>query len=240
MNGDTNVRKTKNDQRRPRAKPVKLLLADNHDIVIVGLRSLLNQPDFEIVSAVNDGRALVQAALDLKPDVILAEIAMPLLNGIDAARKIRSLHPDVKIVFVTMRSETTYATEALSLGNCGYVLKSSVAEELPLAIHAVLEGGSYAAQSIAEPVRQALDVRSRERDGNEHLTTRQREVLQLIAEGHRLKEIAFMMGLSKRTVEFHKYKIMDVLGVQSVAEMVHSAIALGMISKGYYRFSAKP
>lgn len=207
----------------------RLLLADDHDIVISGLRLVLDQPDLEIIGAVKDGRSLVQAARDLKPDVVITDVTMPLLNGIDAARQIRMLDPAVKIIFLTMHPDVGYATEALALGNCGYVLKSSVAEELPAAIHDVLEGGTYVAQAIAEPVRRALESKARERPGAERLTSRQREVLQLLAEGRTVKEIAFTLNVSPRTVEFHKYRIMEELGVRTTAELVRSAMALGIL-----------
>jgi DNA-binding NarL/FixJ family response regulator len=236
MNAATDVRKMKHNQGPLAANPVRLLLADDHDIVIIGLRSVLDQPDIDIVGTVKNGRALVQAAADLRPDVVIADIAMPLLNGIDAARKIRSLDSKVKIIFATMHADIGYATEALPLGNCGYVLKSSVAEELPLAIRAVLDGRIYVAHAIAEPVRQALEERRRERIDDKHLTTRQREVLQLLAEGHPLSKIAQMLK-SNRTVEFHKYRIMEVLFVHSVAELVRSAIELGIILRAGYRVS---
>jgi DNA-binding NarL/FixJ family response regulator len=207
----------------------RILLADDHDIVISGLRLVLDQPGLEIIGAVKDGRSLVQAARDLKPDVIITDVTMPLLNGIDAARQIRMLDPAVKIIFLTMHPDVGYATEALALGNCGYVLKSSVAEELPAAIHEVLEGGTYVAQAIAEPVRRALESKPRERPGAERLTSRQREVLQLLAEGRAVKEIAFTLNVSPRTVEFHKYRIMEELGVRTTAELVRSAMALGIL-----------
>jgi DNA-binding NarL/FixJ family response regulator len=210
-------------------KPWKLLLADDHDIVIAGLRMVLDQPRFEIVGTVKDGRALVQTARDLKPDVVVTDVTMPLLNGIDAARQIRMLDSNVKIVFLTMHPDIGYATEALSLGNCGYVLKSSVADELPAAIDDVLAGGTYVARAIAEPVQRALESKPREKPGAERLTSRQREVLQLLAEGRPVKEIAFTLKVSPRTVEFHKYRIMEELGVRTTAELVRSAMALGIL-----------
>jgi len=210
-------------------KPWKLLLADDHDIVIAGLRMVLDQPRFEIVGTVKDGRALVQTARDLKPDVVVTDVTMPLLNGIDAARQIRMLDSNVKIVFLTMHPDIGYATEALSLGNCGYVLKSSVADELPAAIDDVLAGGTYVARAIAEPVQRALESKPREKPGAERLTSRQREVLQLLAEGRPVKEIAFTLKVSPRTIEFHKYRIMEELGVRTTAELVRSAMALGIL-----------
>lgn len=208
----------------------KLLLADDHDIVIAGLRLVLNQPDFEIVGAVSDGRALLRAARELLPDAVITDVTMPLLNGIEAARQLRMLDPAVKIVFLTMHSEVSYAVEALALGGCGYVLKSSGADELPLAIREVLRGGAYIARPIADLVRRAVETRSREtKPGVARLTSRQREVLQLLVEGRTVKEIAFTLHVSPKTVEFHKYRIMEEMGAHSVAELVRSALTLGIV-----------
>jgi len=208
----------------------KILLADDHDIVIAGLRLVLEQPEFEIVGAVKDGRALVEGFRELAPDVIITDVTMPLLNGLEAARQIRRMDANAKIIFLTMHPDVGYATQALALGHCGYVLKSSVAEELPLAIRQVLEGRPYIARAIAEPVARAIEARSRQRlPGLERLTSRQREVLQLLAEGRPVKEIAFTLRVSPRTVEFHKYRIMEELGARSVAELVRSAMALGIV-----------
>jgi DNA-binding NarL/FixJ family response regulator len=208
----------------------RLLLADDHDIVIAGLRLVLDQPDFQIVGAVKDGRALVEAARELLPDAVITDVTMPLLNGIDAARQLRTLDPVVKIIFLSMHSEIAYALEALSLGGCGYVLKSSGADELPLAIREVLEGRTYVAPAIADLVRRAIEARSREnRRGVQRLTSRQREVLQLLAEGRPVKEIAFALHVSPKTVEFHKYRIMEELGAHSVAELVRAAMTLGIV-----------
>jgi DNA-binding NarL/FixJ family response regulator len=139
------------------------------------------------------------------------------------------LDSNVKIVFLTMHPDIGYATEALSLGNCGYVLKSSVADELPAAIDDVLAGGTYVARAIAEPVQRALESKPREKPGAKRLTSRQREVLQLLAEGRPVKEIAFTLKVSPRTIEFHKYRIMEELGVRTTAELVRSAMALGIL-----------
>jgi DNA-binding NarL/FixJ family response regulator len=207
------------------------LLADDHDIVLAGLRQVLDQPDFEIVGSVKDGRALVKAAGELRPDVIVTDVTMPLLNGMDAARQIRQVDSTVKIIFLTMHPDIGYATEALSLGPCGYVLKSSVAEELPVAIRDVLRGRTYVAQAIREPVMHALQP-SLHNGGTAsgRLTVRQREVLQMLAEGRSAKEIAYTLNVSKRTVEFHKYRIMEQLGVRTVAELARYAVKRGLVT----------
>lgn len=209
----------------------RLLLADDHDIVLAGLRLVLDQPDFEIVGSVTDGLALVKAAEELRPDVIIADITMPRLNGIDAVRQIRKADSAVKIVFLTMHPELGYATEALSQGHCGYVLKSSVADELPVAIRDVLDGRTYVARAIREDVMHALQVPAHNGGtAPDRLTSRQREVLQMLAEGHTVKEIAFTLKVSPRTVEFHKYRIMRALGVHTVAELARYAVKTGLVT----------
>jgi DNA-binding NarL/FixJ family response regulator len=198
----------------------RLLLADDHDIVVEGLRRVLDQPDLEIAGVVNDGRSLLRAAQEIQPDIIIADITMPLLNGIDAARQLRKTNPDVKIIFLTMHPDVTFATEALTAGGTGYVLKSSAGSELVMAIREAAKGRTYVTKSIAELVKQGLSARSNTwRNPLDKLTSRQREVLQLLAEGRQAKEIAVKLHLSPRTVEFHKYRIMDELGLRTVAEL---------------------
>jgi DNA-binding NarL/FixJ family response regulator len=209
----------------------RLLLADDHDIVLAGLRLVLDQPDFEIVGTVTDGLALVKAAEELRPDVIVADVTMPRLNGIDAVRQIRKADTAVKIIFLTMHPELGYATEALSLGHCGYVLKSSVADELPLAIRDVLNGRTYVARAIREDVMHALQAAAHNGGtASDRLTFRQREVLQMLAEGRTVKEIASALNVSPRTVEFHKYRIMEELGVHTVAELARYAVKRGLVT----------
>ena len=201
-------------------KKRRLLLADDHAIVVEGLRRVLDQPDLEIAAVVADGRALVRAAEEIQPDIIIADITMPLLNGIDAARQIRKTNTDVKIIFLTMHPDVTFATEALAAGATGYVLKSSAGSELVMAIREAAKGRTYVTKSIAESVKQGLSARSNSwRSPLDKLTSRQREVLQLLAEGCQVKEIAVKLHLSPRTVEFHKYRIMDELGLRTVAEL---------------------
>ena len=211
-------------------KRCRLLLADDHDIVVEGLRRVLDQPDLEIAGIVNNGRSLIRAAKEIQPDVIITDITMPLLNGIDAARQIRKTNPDAKIIFLTMHPDVTFATEALAAGGVGYVLKSSAGVELLTAIRAAVQGSTYVTKSIAESVRQGLSARSNSwRSPVDKLTTRQRDVLQLLAEGHPVKEIAVKLNLSPRTVEFHKYRIMNELGLRTVAELSRYAARYGIV-----------
>ena len=209
----------------------RLLLADDHDIVLSGLRLILDEPDFEIVGSVTDGHALVKANGDLRPDVIIADITMPFLNGLEAARQIRKVDARVKIIFLTMHSHIAYATEALALGHIGYVLKSSVADELPIAIREVIRGHTYVARAIREPVMNALLVHPHKgAAGSDRLTARQRAVLQMLAEGRSVKEIASLLNVSEKTVEFHKHRIREQLGIHSVAELALYAARRGLVS----------
>lgn len=211
-------------------KRLRLLLADDHDIVIEGLRRVLDHPDIEIVGVVNDGRSLLRAAKEIQPDIVIADVTMPQLNGIDAARHIRKHNPGVKIVFLTMHSEVTFATEALAAGGSGYVLKNSAGDELLPAIREAMKDRIYVTKSIAETVRHGLSSRSNGwRNSHDKLTSRQREVLQLLAEGLHVKEIATRLSLSPRTVEFHKYRIMEELGLHTVAELCRYAARHGIV-----------
>jgi len=211
-------------------KRLRILLADDHAVVLEGLRRILDRPRFEIVGAVADGRALVQAATALQPDVIITDVVMPLLNGIEAARQIVKQNQKSKIIFLTMHPEVIYARQALAAGGCGYVLKSSAGEELITAIDDALHGRVYVTKSIAQAVKRALEARTMSgRSAIDGLTRRQREVLQLLAEGRQAKEIAVTLNLSPKTVEFHKYRIMETLGVHTVAELARHAAKHGIV-----------
>jgi DNA-binding NarL/FixJ family response regulator len=209
-------------------KALRVLLADDHSIVLEGLRRVL-EPGFEIVGEVADGRALVAAAGLLRPDIIVTDISMPLLNGIEAARQIRKTNRKVKIVFLSMHPDVTYMAEALHAGGSGYVLKSSAGVELLEAIREALSGGIYVTPSIDRGVaRVQMERTSRRGDGPAELTPRQREVLQLLADGKSLKEVAAILKVSIKTVEFHKYRIMNKLGLHTNAEMTKYAVKLGV------------
>jgi DNA-binding NarL/FixJ family response regulator len=212
-------------------KRYRLLLADDHDIVIEGLRRVLDHPEIEIVDVVKDGRALLRATKETQPDIIIADITMPLLNGIEAARQIRKSNSNVKIIFLTMHPDVTFATEALAAGGSGYVLKNSAGDELLTAIRDVMKGHIYVTKSIAEAVKHGLSSRSKTwRSPLDKLTSRQREVLQLLAEGLHVKEIAVKLNVSPRTVEFHKYRIMDELGLRTAAEIARYAARHGIVT----------
>ena len=209
-------------------KRSRVLLGDDHAIILDGLRRIL-EPHFEVVGTAQDGRALVAAAKELRPDVIVADISMPLLNGIEAARQLQKAGTTAKIIFLTMHPDATYATEAFRAGASGYVLKSSAASELVTAIQEVLKGRMYVTPLVAKDVLHTLMAKPPETQVRE-LTARQREVLQLVAEGKVTKEIAGILNLSPRTVEFHKYRIMDQLGLRTTAELTQYAIRHGIVS----------
>ena len=211
-------------------KRPRLLLGDDHAIILDGLRRIL-EPHFDIVGSVQDGRALVAAAQELHPDVVVADISMPLLNGIEAARQILKADPRVKIVFLTMHPDVTYATEAFRAGASGYVLKNSAASELVTAIQEVLKGRTYLTPLVAKDViASLLEVPAPWEKLPPALTPRQREILQLVAEGRAAKDIAAILNISPRTVEFHKYRIMEVLGLRTTAELTQYAIKHGIVS----------
>jgi DNA-binding NarL/FixJ family response regulator len=206
----------------------RVLLADDHPIVLEGLRRVL-EPDFEIVGEVADGRALETAAALLRPDIIVTDLSMPLLNGIEAVRQIRKINRKVKIIFFTTHPDVTYVAEALGAGGSAYVLKSSAGAELLEAIRKALGGGIYLTPSLdREAVQAQMERADRPEDLSRELTPRQREVLQLLAEGRSLKEVAAILQVSIKTAEFHKYRIMNKLGVHTNAEMTKHAVRLGL------------
>lgn len=205
------------------AKP-RLLLADDHELLVDGLRKLL-EPEFELVGTVSDGRAAVAAYERLLPDVLLLDIGLPILNGIEAARQVRRGFPDARVIFVTMQTSRIYVEEAMRAGGSGYVLKQSAAGELLDAIKSVLRGRKYMSPSLSpgESASSQTESQPAEHFGS-RLTPRQREVLQLIAEGKSMKEIAQILEISVRTVEFHKNGLIQQLGLRTVAELTRYAL----------------
>jgi DNA-binding NarL/FixJ family response regulator len=211
-------------------KKPRVLMADDHSILLAGVRKLLEER-YDVVGMVEDGRALLEAAERFKPDLILVDISMPLLNGLDAVRQLRKSQPDVKLLFLTMHASPQYATEAFKAGGNGYLLKQSAVSELPEAIEAVLQGKYYLTPSIAKPIiEQALKAEEKPtvKGSIAELTSRQREVLQLIGEGKRTKEIAELLKLSVKTVEFHKNCLMKELDLHTTTELVRYAIKQGL------------
>jgi len=208
-------------------KRARILLADDHQLTLEGIRTVLD-PHHEIVGIVTDGRALVDAAVRLEPDLIVLDITMPLLNGIDAAVQIKKILPEVKLLFVTMHVNPAYLEAALNAGGTGYVLKSAAREELLDAINTVLNGRIYVTPSLSsehlerfeDPSRAAATLR---------LSAREREILQLIAEGRAAKEIAFRLTISVKTVAFHRDNIKRKLGLRTTAELTRHAIEQGLV-----------
>lgn len=208
----------------------RVLLADDHRMVAEGLKTLLS-PEFDLVGMVEDGAALVEAARVLRPDVIVADIGMPRLNGFEALAELRKEDPGVRVVFLTMHQEAAYARRALESGALGFVLKHSAPDELVTAIRAALEGKTYVTPSLAGAL-QRTSTRSPETvtESEATLSARQREILQFLADGRSAKEIARRLNISHRTVEFHKYHMMDSLGLRSTAQLVRWAIKRGFVA----------
>ena len=199
----------------------RVLLADDHRLLLGAFRKLL-EPECEVVGAVENGRALLDSARELRPDVVVVDISMPLLNGLDAGRQLKQLLPGARLIFLTMNEDPDLVAEALRIGASGYLLKNSAASELVLAIREAMDGKTYVTPRAAERVGHA-----RLGDG---LTPRQREVLQLLAEGHSMKEVAGILNVTPRTVAFHKYRLMEELGLKTNADLVQYAVRHKIVS----------
>jgi len=207
----------------------RILLGDDHPLILDGLRTAL-QTQYEVAGLATDGRALVQAAEKLKPDLVIVDISMPLLNGFEAAKQIKKSLPHTKVIFLSQHLNPAYLKQALRLGASGYVLKAGATEELQHAIEAVLRGKTYITPAFGEDVIARLWNREGElSEETEGLTERQREILQLIVEGRGNKEIADILHLSVKTIEFHRARIMVKLGVKTVAELTKVALQQGLI-----------
>ena len=205
----------------------RVLLADDHAIVAEGLATLL-KGHFDLVGIVGNGNELIDLARKLRPDVIVADIAMPVLSGLEALRRLKATPSEAKVIFLTMHADAQLATEAFRAGASGYVLKQSAGEELIAAIQEVLQGRTYLTPLITKDFIANFTETT---PPAVKLTPRQREVLRLIAEGRRMKEIAAILELSTRTVETHKYEMMRGLGVESTAELVRYAIQIGLVER---------
>ena len=212
-------------------KRTKILIADDHSMVIDGLRALL-EPEYEVVGAVNDGRAVLPEVRRLQPDVVVIDISMPLLNGLDCTRQLRDAGCTAKILILTMHPDATLAQEALAAGASGYVLKSSPGSELKAALGDVLRGRIYLSPAVTRDMDEVMGRMTsiHEQDVWARLTPRQREVLQLLAEGKSHKEVANVLNISVKTAEYHKYAILDKLGLKTNAELVQYAIRHGIIA----------
>jgi DNA-binding NarL/FixJ family response regulator len=207
----------------------RIVLADDHRIVVEGLKSILAR-DFELIGVVEDGQRMIDAARTLRPDAIVADISMPLLNGIEALEQLRKDGLEMPVVFLTMHHDVEYASMALEAGAAGYVLKHAAPEELVQALRVALDGGTFVSPSLAGELFQSTRAKTRGNDETRVvLSTRQRDVLRLLADGHSAKEIAKALDISSRTVEFHKYKLMESLGLKNSAELIQFAIKQGIV-----------
>lgn len=201
----------------------RVILADDHSLVAEALSKLI-APHFEVVASVADGRALLDSAASLKPDVIVVDVAMPLMNGLEAGRQLKAKMPGVKLVFLTMNEDPELAREAMTAGASGYLLKKSAGSELLQAIRAALKGRTYITPQIARGMQESFIHDPRGRKHPKSLTPRQREVVQLLAEGKSMKQTAEVLRIAARTVAFHKYQIMHELGLKTNADLVQFAI----------------
>jgi DNA-binding NarL/FixJ family response regulator len=206
-----------------RSRP-RIMIADDHMLVAEACKKLL-EADYDVVATVGDGRALVRVAATLKPQVIIIDVGMPLLNGLDAGQQIKQLLRSVKLVYLTMNQDADLAAEAFRRGASAYLLKTCAASELAIAVREVLKGKSYLSPAIAKDTVDFILRQGKELiEEGKRLTERQREVLQLLAEGKSMKEVANVLSLTTRTVAFHKYRIMELLNAKSNAQLVQYAI----------------
>ena len=201
----------------------RVILADDHTILLEAFHKLL-EPHCDVVGTVSDGRALLEAAPQLRPDVIVLDIGMPLMNGLEAGLRLKEQMPGVKLIFLTMNEDSDLAVEAMRSGASGYLLKSSAATELIQAIQMALKGKSYVTPQIARGMQKAFIKNPQPKNRAKTLTPRQREVVQLLAEGKSMKEVASVLNVTPRTVAFHKYRVMEELNIETTAELIQFAI----------------
>ena len=208
----------------------RILIADDHNLVAELCKRLL-ETEFDVVGVVNDGRALVRAASELKPDVIVLDIAMPILNGLDAGRQVKEILPAMKLVYLTMNPDVDVAAEAFRCGASGYLLKTCASAEMVVAVRQVLRGKTYMSSALSRDTVNFLRRRDKQLvNEDDRLTERQREVLQLLAEGKVMKEVGDILHMTTRTVAYHKYRMMEVLGAKSNAELVKYAVRNHMVA----------
>ena len=211
------------------SKP-RVLLADDHSLVLEGFRRILSD-QCDLVGMVEDGRALIEAAQRTHPDIVILDVSMPLLNGIDAATQLKKLQPAIKVIFVTMHADADYVRSAFEAGASGYLLKRSAVDEFDQAIRAVWAGHTYITPLIAKDLIDVLlSAGSGQPKQRKSLTFRQREVLQLLAEGRTVKDIAVRLNISTRTVEFHKAQVMEQLNLRTTAELIKYALTHGFLA----------
>jgi DNA-binding NarL/FixJ family response regulator len=207
----------------------RIFLADDHSLLLDAFSNLLKS-EYEIVGTATDGRMMLKMVTKLAPDLVLMDIAMPNLNGFDAGEKLKKILPDTKLVFLTVNEDPDMVHEALRIGASGYLLKSSASSELFQAIEAVLNSKTYVSPKLAESLADAQIKNPNAQKVHGDLSVRQREVLQLLAEGHTMKKVAAILNITPRTVAFHKYQIMETLDVKSNSELIQYAVKHGIVS----------
>jgi DNA-binding NarL/FixJ family response regulator len=210
--------------------PIRIVLADDHCLFLEALKKFL-EPQFDVVATFNDGYTLMRAAPSLKPDVIVLDIGMPLMNGLNAGRRLKKLLPETKLIFLTMQMDREVAGEAFRCGASGYVVKSSAGAELVEAINKALNNKTYITPLMTKGlVGSFIENLGQRKHNPDKLTLRQKEVLQLLVEGRSMKEVAFMLKVSPRTVAFHKYAMMENLRLKSSAELIRCAVRDSLVA----------
>jgi DNA-binding NarL/FixJ family response regulator len=212
-----------------RRNAVRILIADDHRLLAEACKTLL-EPEFQVIGIVTDGRSLLKAAIEMRPDVIILDIGMPCLNGLDAGEQIHEKFPRIALIYLTMNAKPDVAAEAFRRGASGYVLKQSAAEELLIAVRKSVQGASYLSPMIAKETVTFLITQGKRRGEEDHVTKRQSEILQLLAEGMSMKEVGGVLDLKPGTVAFHKYRMMETLGIKTNAELLNYAIKRRMIA----------
>lgn len=210
-------------------KAPRILIADDHTLVCEAFRKMV-EPPYQVVGTVKDGRALLISAPILNPDVVLVDVGMPLLNGLDSGRQLKQIMPKVKLIYLTMNPDDDVATEAFRIGASGYLLKNSDGSELLKAIHEVLRGGKYVTPTIDRELGRTFPRDPRALPRKRQLTERQREVLQLIAEGYSMEQTGIILNISSRTVAFHKYRIMEEFGIGNNADLFRFALQQHLVA----------
>jgi DNA-binding NarL/FixJ family response regulator len=209
--------------------PIRIILADDHCLFLEALKTFL-EPEFEVIATFNDGYKLVKEAPKLEPDLIVLDIGMPLMNGLNAGQRLKQLIPQTKLIYLTMNMDREIAAEAFRLGASGYLVKSSAGTELIKAIRDALRGKLYITPLMTEGVVGSFVQNIKRKRNPDKLTLRQKEVLQLLAEGRSMKEVAFLLNVSPRTVAFHKYTMMEHLRLKTSAELIQFAVKDAMVS----------
>ncbi len=210
--------------------PPRVLLADDHRLLLEAFQKLLESA-VTVVGAVTDGHALLEAASRLRPDIIVVDIGMPLLNGLEAGRQIKQKMPQVKLIFLTVNEDPDFVTEAFHAGASAYLLKKSIGSELFRAIQQVMNGDTYVTPLLENQMVESFIKGPKRKKTFKQLTPRQREVLQLLAEGHSMKQAAGILNVTQRTIAFHKYRMMEELGVKTNAELIQLALKEGLVSQ---------